>query len=371
LGLGAVPEPLAVSAMPILFEDDEWSPEAVTERFRDAVDDFAPDVVMIADSWNTKVLLAEAVAGYPYVLRLAAMETICPLNNVRLLFDNGQPNQCTRNQLADFDGCRACLHARSHLSGGLHHAERDLAEVDDPSYRRRLHATYVQASAVLVVNPFIADLVRPYSQNVHVVPSGFDQQRFNDLPNSGQDTAKTRFIFAGLVDEPMKGFSVLFEACCRLWNTRQDFELTVTSDSRADWDAPFIRWIGWQSQLDLPRAISAAEVLVFGTIAQEALGRTVVEAMGCGRPVIASRLGGLEWVVDEGVTGLLVNWGDPSSLCDAMYKLVESPEERLRLGHNGRAKFEREFTWPVIIERHYRPLIDAIVRENRGTSVDA
>jgi glycosyltransferase involved in cell wall biosynthesis len=216
----------------------------------------------------------------------------------------------------------------------------------------------------MVVNPFIADLVRPYSQNVHVVPSGFDQQRFNDLPNPGQGIAKTRFIFAGLVDEPMKGFSVLFEACRQLWSIRQDFELLVTSDRRPECDAPFIRWIGWQSQQDLPRAISAAEVLVFGTIAQEALGRTVVEAMGCGRPVIASRLGGLEWVVDDGVTGLLVDWGDPGSLCDAMCKLIESPEERLRLGRNGRQTFERDFTWPVIIERHYRPLIDAIVMQN-------
>jgi hypothetical protein len=47
-----------------------------------------------------------------------------------------------------------------------------------------------------------------------------------------------------------------------------------------------------------------------------------------------------------------------------MCKLIESPEERLRLGQNGRRKFEREFTWPVIIERHYRPLIDAIVMQN-------
>lgn len=368
-GLGRVADPLSVPTAPLVFHEHDWTAESIQDRFRDAVDDFAPDAVIIADSWNTKPLLAEAVADYPYFLRLAALETVCPLNNVRLLFEDGCLAQCQRNQLSDPHACRACVERQAHSSGGLHQAERLLAGFLDEDYPDRLRRAYRGAEAVLAVNPTIADLVRPFCRRVEVVPSGFDPRRFPP-PDFSQDFAAaarpTRFLFAGLVDEPMKGFAILHEACRRLWQERQDFELVVTSDPRADWDAPFIRWIGWQSQRDLPAVIRAADVLLFPTLAQEALGRTAVEGMGCGKPVIASRLGGLPWVVDEGITGVLVNAGDPSDLAVKMAELLDQPELRLRMGGAGREKFEREFPWPVILERHYRPLLKQLAAQPAG-----
>ena len=66
--------------------------EILLSKFR-----FNPDHVIITDSWNFKPLLAEAVREYPYILRLQAMECICPLNNVRLLpLGDGQFGQCRR-----------------------------------------------------------------------------------------------------------------------------------------------------------------------------------------------------------------------------------------------------------------------------------
>ena len=94
-------------------------------------------------------------------------------------------------------------------------------------------------------------------------------------------------LAAGLVDEPMKGYHVLREACARLWRKRQDFELLVTADPPGRVDE-FTRLVGWQSQDNLPRQLWASDVLVMPTIAQEALGRTAVEAMAAGKPVVAS-----------------------------------------------------------------------------------
>lgn len=365
-GLGRVTEPLSVSSASLVFENDDWTAESIQARFRDAVDEFAPDVVIITDSWNTKPLMAEAVADYPYFLRLAALETICPLNNVRLLFERGGLVQCQRNQLAEPQECRACVQHHARSSGGLHQAERQLAGFFDSDYPERLRRAYQGAEGVLAVNPAIADLVRRFCRRVHVVPSGFDPWRFPEPEEHAprdEANSRTRFLFAGLVDEPMKGFAVLMEACQQLWSQRQDFELIVTSDVRSEWDAPFVRWIGWQSQTDLPAAIRAADVLMFPTLAQEALGRTAVEAMGCDKPVIASRLGGLPWVVEEGVTGLLVNSGDPSDLVSKMTHLLDDPALRRQLGRAGREKFAREFPWPVILERHYRPIFQQVVAQ--------
>jgi glycosyltransferase involved in cell wall biosynthesis len=159
-----------------------------------------------------------------------------------------------------------------------------------------------------------------------------------------------------LVEELMKGFAVLHEACARLWRKRQDFELVATGEPPGQVDA-FTRYVGWQSQEDLPRHLRAADVLVMPTVAQEALGRTAVEAMAVGRPVIASRLGGLPFTVVDGLTGLLCSPGDPDDLARKIERLLDDPELRQRLGLAGRRRFEEHYAWDVIIERHYRPLL--------------
>ncbi len=92
------------------------------------------------------------------------------------------------------------------------------------------------------------------------------------------------------------------------------------------------------------------------TVAQEALGRTAVEAMAAGRPVIASRLGGLPFTVIDGATGLLCEPGDADDLARKIATLLEDAGLRQRLGEAGRRRFEQHYAWPVIIEKHYRPL---------------
>jgi predicted O-methyltransferase YrrM len=169
-------------------------------------------------------------------------------------------------------------------------------------------------------------------------------------------------LFAGLVDERMKGFHVLHEAYRRLWQKRRDFALVATADPPGAGDK-FTRYVGWQSQGDLPRLFRAADVLVFPTIAQEALGRTAVEAMAAGLPVVASRIGGLPFTVADGATGLLCEPGDPDDLARKLETLLDDPELRARMGQAGRRWFEEHYAWPVIVDRHYRPIL---TRRDRG-----
>ncbi|MBI3464555.1 MAG: glycosyltransferase family 4 protein, partial [Planctomycetes bacterium] len=185
---------------------------------------------------------------------------------------------------------------------------------------------------------------------VRVQGSGFGKQ------------TRSMVFFAGLVEEPMKGFDVLHQACELLWQRRHDFELVATGDPAGQVDA-FTRFVGWLNQAELPRHLRAADICVFPSIAQEALGRTAVEAMGVGRPVIASRLGGLPFTVPDGATGLLCEPGDPQDLAEKIATLFDDPALRERLGLAGRRRFEQHYAWPVIIDRHYRPLLTRRTRE--------
>jgi glycosyltransferase involved in cell wall biosynthesis len=175
-------------------------------------------------------------------------------------------------------------------------------------------------------------------------------------PTELRSPGKKMIVFAGLVEELIKGFDVLRSAGEVLWQQRQDFELVATSDP-AGWVNDFTRFVGWQSQADLPRYLRAADICVAPAIAQEALGRTAVEAMAVGRPVVASNLGGLPYTIADKETGLLFEPGDPYDLARKLDVLLDDAELREHLGLAGRRRFEANFIWEVILERCYRPVL--------------
>ncbi|MFQ5732188.1 MAG: hypothetical protein ACE5KM_09555, partial [Planctomycetaceae bacterium] len=117
--IGLVDDTCPIPGDALEFTDVEWNLTTVKARFRAAVAAFAPDAVIITDSWNMKPHLADAVADYPYLLRLQALECLCPLNNLRLLSENGRVVQCQKLQLAHADDCLACLKRNNHTSGSL------------------------------------------------------------------------------------------------------------------------------------------------------------------------------------------------------------------------------------------------------------
>ena len=362
--VGGVREPLPYKSCAVQFDQNSWNRECIQTAFREAVDSFKPDAVIVTDSWNSKGLLVSAVSAYPYFIRLAAMECICPLNNVRLLADRDSGiRQCRKSQLSTREACVTCVRTNAHSSGSLHADERVLVGFSEPSFNTELQEAFANATGILVVNPLIGALCEPYAKHVHVIPSGFDAGRFVDLPERRFGEGGIRILFAGLVNELMKGFHVLFEACCRLWEVRKDFELHVTADPD-QYEAPFLRYRGWKIQQELPALMAECDVVAVPTIAQEALGRTAVEAMGASRPVVASRIGGLPFTVVDEVTGLLAEPGDAGNLASQLLRLISNPEQALSLGLAGRKRFLAEHTWDHVIESKYRPLFAGVRRQS-------
>jgi glycosyltransferase involved in cell wall biosynthesis len=76
----------------------------------------------------------------------------------------------------------------------------------------------------------------------------------------------------------------------------------------------------------------------------EGFGRTIAEAMAMTKPAVATKVGGLQEIIVEGKTGLLVPPGDSKALADAILKVVENPELARKFGINGRKRVEELFT---------------------------
>jgi glycosyltransferase involved in cell wall biosynthesis len=128
--------------------------------------------------------------------------------------------------------------------------------------------------------------------------------------------------------------------------------------------AATVRFTG---QLERDRAaayVAAADVFALPIVREgvDGLPNALLEALGAGRAVVASRVAGVPDVVDDGVHGLVVPERDPAALAGAIVRLLGDPGLRERLGTAARARVERELTWERAAERFeavFRLALDA------------
>ena len=94
---------------------------------------------------------------------------------------------------------------------------------------------------------------------------------------------------------------------------------------------------------DAPALMAAADVFVLPSLA-EPFGLVLLEAMALGRPVVATRAGGPVEIVVDGETGFLVPPSSPDALAGTLRTLLSDPALARRMGENGQARYEAQFT---------------------------
>ena len=93
----------------------------------------------------------------------------------------------------------------------------------------------------------------------------------------------------------------------------------------------------------LPALYPRADVCVVPALQYESFSYTCAQAMAAGKPVIATRIGGMSETVEDGRTGLIVEPDNAAALADAVADLLKDGERRARMGRAGREKVLREF----------------------------
>lgn len=111
--------------------------------------------------------------------------------------------------------------------------------------------------------------------------------------------------------------------------------------------------LGMLSRDEVDAEMASARALIVPSICDETFGMVVIEAFAMGTPVIASRIGALQSLVEEGVTGLLFEPGDAKDLGEKMRWAVANPERMAEMGHAARKRYEDSFT----PERNYEELV--------------
>ena len=226
-------------------------------------------------------------------------------------------------------------------------------------YAREVEAAFLAATKVVVNNDDIRRMVAPYTREAVAAPPGIWPDRFSADPPD-PDRKNKIILFTGRATDQVKGGLLLRAAVNLLRSHRRDFSLVVTDQPWAKLAPyePHVYPVGWYSPDRLPELYARADICVVPSIWPEPFGITALEAMAAGRPVVASRTGGLAQSVVHGETGLHFENGDILGLAGALERLLDDPELRRRMGQAGRSRAEKVFHWDRLMESHYGPIYE-------------
>ncbi len=136
---------------------------------------------------------------------------------------------------------------------------------------------------------------------------------------------------------------------------------------RAVPEHPNVTWINEMVPLDVVTQLYSHAAVFACPSVYEPFGLINLEAMACETPVVASGVGGILEVVEDGKTGLLVPPGRPDDLAAALRRVLENPELGRRMGLAGRRRVEEKFSWASVAERTEQVYQEAIADFKRAS----
>ena len=251
---------------------------------------------------------------------------------------------------------RVVVHDHSSGSLPVRHGLRGLAKC----LATRL--PWAAADAVVAVSGYVGERQRVAGcvppERIHVVPNPVS------IPTTVRPVAEVRaalglapgrrLVAAAGRLTPVKGFADLLDAADAL---PPDVDVLVFGDGpeRARLEAQRVRLrTGERIRLagerpDAAECVAAADVCVVPSRWEEAFCLAAAEPLARGRPLVATRVGAVPELVEDGRTGILVPPRDPPALAAAIRRLLETPELATTLGRAGRAHLVAAHGWPQAI----------------------
>ena len=201
---------------------------------------------------------------------------------------------------------------------------------------------------------------------VCVIPNGVDPLAFTPEASSERGVAGAfRILFVGRLHS-QKNVGALLESAAALaalpgppvvveivGDGPERPALTKLAEQTSA--AGVLRWHGWLDKQQVLACYRRAHVFV-NPSRYEGMPNTVLEAMACALPVVASRIGGNEDLVVDGETGLLFDLAAPRQMTDALQRMRLDASLGPRLGARGRQRVIDEFGWPSVATRYARLL---------------
>ncbi len=249
----------------------------------------------------------------------------------------------------------------------VHHVD-DFAEPRLFEFEKRAVA---RCKNIFVVSKYWRDLLkREYAHKSVITYNGLDPMDFEHLPERKSETPTVLFV-GGL--EPRKGLDDLVRAMKSVAEGIPSARLVVVAKAgfrgTEQWSSyeSLARNLGLTNRIDFHESVdqetllglySDCDVLALPS-RNEGWGLALMEAMACGKPVVATRVGGIPELVENGTEGILVDAGDIKGIADSIARLLKDPALRARMGGAGKRRV-KEFSWDstakVVLREYERVL---------------
>ena len=201
-------------------------------------------------------------------------------------------------------------------------------------------------------------------EKIATIHSGVDVDQFMNVQVNIAEKKRTlglnsKGLVVGTVGWllPIKGPMHLLKAMSNVWEShpkttlifvgKGDLEIGLKEEVRRMGVSDKVVFLGWRD--DIPEIMQVLDVFVLPSL-NEGMGRVLVEAMAAGKPVVASRVGGILDLVKEGQNGFLAEPGDEKGLAIAIKKLLEDKKMRDEMGKRGR-EIAQDFSVEKMIEK--------------------
>jgi D-inositol-3-phosphate glycosyltransferase len=214
--------------------------------------------------------------------------------------------------------------------------------------------------AVQVMNPWMLDYVRQLNRHrevdIRYAPPGVDARSFTP-ESSGRLAGEPYILCVGRLDDPRKNVGLLLEAYAKLPGFLRAATRLVLAGSAGPRPGFWARAeaLGLRSSVQfVKRPDHDALVRLYQNTAvfalpsdEEGFGVVLLEAMACGVPVVATRCGGPDGIITDGIDGFLVPRGDAGALAARLQELLESSERNDGMGRHARATIESRYAEEV------------------------
>jgi len=198
-----------------------------------------------------------------------------------------------------------------------------------------------------------------------VIYNGVDEERF--LPLQDPSPARARLGIdrespvVGTVSSltPHKGQKYLIQAAAKIREKYPATRFLIVGDGplRQSLEEQALG-LSLQSSLiftgarrDIPDLLSLMDIFVLPSSSREGLGIAIIEGMAMEKPTVATDIGGIPEVVQDGETGLLVRPGDSAALAKAIIELIDNPDRAKAMGKKGRNRFAQKFTRKTMLSK--------------------
>lgn len=310
-----------------------WNRDAA-RRFRHLVDGFRPDVLHVHGihrHLSPSILVAAKQAGLPVVQSLHDYHPICPADDLLL----GGKTACDPVLCGRFNVLPCAFYQCVQ-----HNTLKSALSAAELLWRRWVVHIESLVDAFISPSHYLARTVQTGGlrhRPVHVLPNAIP-----DPPGAGLAPAGDEFVYAGRLSRE-KGLPTLLRAV-----ERAQVQLVVAGDGplRASLEQaapPGVRFLGRVGGGDVNRLLAGARAAVVPSEWAENAPMAVLEPMVLGRPVIASRMGGIPEQVRDGRDGILVTACDDLELAAALRVLADDARLADRLGRSARARATSRF----------------------------